>query len=273
MFELLSGRAPFGGLLSSSQLMAKIVKEDLDDIQSLNGTVPDSVAAVIQRATHKDPKQRYETMAAMADALDRIIRTEIGGRGDVKTFMRILYQEDVGKPAPAPRRSPPRRRVERRPARRDTERVDPAQLLKNAIPSQAQPLETTPSRVRPVTGKDKELKAAASRRESRKTTALILAGVSILGAVAGTFYVVLTTRAELGMEDLDPSAFIETGISVRCDSGLVYLDGVEMGQCPTAASQTSVGRYKLEIVDGNARIERTVNVGEGQLINIDTRGE
>ncbi|MEM6532084.1 MAG: serine/threonine-protein kinase [Myxococcota bacterium] len=274
MFELLSGRAPYGGLLSSSQLMAKIVSEELDDIQSLNGTVPDSVAAVVTKATAKDPAERFESMSEMVAALEEIINTEIGGRGDVKTFMRILYQEDQQKAATRRKRPAASKRIEPRPVRRDRQPGESPKALES-VPSRGRKVEMhRPRQLEGQPPKDKaELQEEAARLERRKTMILVLVGISVLGLVAGSFYVFLASRRQLGIEDLDPRQFIETGVSVRCDQGLVYLDGIEMGRCPSASSQTSVGRYKLEIVNGNQRIERTVDVGEGQLINVDTRGE
>lgn len=248
MFELLSGQAPFGGLMSSSQLMARIVEEELTDIQSLNESVPDSVAKIVHRATAKNPAKRYETMKECRAALERALDAEVGGRGDIRTFMRVLYQED-GKAPP---------RVQLGPA---TPRVHG----KRSVSADQRPA-SSPPRPRAHT-------RAQEARESRKTVSLVVGGVVALVLVSAAMFWVIRNREATGELEIDPSSYIETGVLVRCRSGRVFLDGIQLGQCPTVAMPTSVGHYRVKVDDDGRTVERTIDVKSGELVELDLRGE
>ncbi len=247
MFELLSGQAPFGGLMSSSQLMARIVEEELADIQSLNESVPDSVAKIVHKATAKDPAKRYRTMSDCLAALERALELEVGGRGDVRTFMRVLYQEN-GK---TPQRVQLGQATKREPQRR---------------PVASRISATNRSRPRAHT-------RALQAQESRKTLSLVAAGVVALVLVSAAMFWMIGSRESDDEMEIDPSTYIETGVLVRCRAGRVFLDGIQLGQCPTVAMPTSVGRYRIEVRDGSKRIERTIDVESGKLVELDLRSE
>ena len=64
LFHLLTGRPPFPG----GSVQEKLAKHAADPLPPLSG-IPAALAAVIARATAKDPAQRYPTPAAFAEAL------------------------------------------------------------------------------------------------------------------------------------------------------------------------------------------------------------
>ncbi|MEL6548575.1 MAG: serine/threonine-protein kinase, partial [Myxococcota bacterium] len=231
MFELLSGRAPFGGLMSSSQLMSRILEEELDDIQSLNDTVPDSVAEIVARATAKDRTKRYASMDECSAALEHALKTEVRGRGDIRAFMRLLYQEDEKKARPRSKPAP--------------SALGPAQV-------QLKPRQ----RLSPTPRAAPKRTAPAANSEAKKTVALIAAGMGLLIVVAAGMYGLVASRTtDSELAALNPSP-IETGVQVRCLSGHVYLDDVELGQCPSVVSPASVGRYEVRVVDGENTVFR-----------------
>ncbi len=65
LYQMLCGRLPFDGE-SMAQLMFKIANEPHPDIRRIVRAIPDSLAAVIDKALCKDIEQRYQTGAEMA---------------------------------------------------------------------------------------------------------------------------------------------------------------------------------------------------------------
>lgn len=240
MFELLSGRAPFGGLMSASELQARIVDDELDSIQELNPTVPDSVAAIVSKATAKDPERRFQTMREFVRALEDVLDRDIGGRGDVRAFMRILYQQpDTTTESPA---------------------IQPQQPARPKVKVDA-------SAAGPV---------ADSTRldpETRKTLALVGAGTAVVLLVVATFFVLMSRRES--MAELDAAVKIDialdTGIRVSCTSGTIFLGEQDMGTCPDVGIPTDVGRHVVRLVDGEESFLHTVDVGPDQVVDLDLR--
>lgn len=63
-FELLTGRVPFDDA-ESSKVIYKVIYEKFPSIKKFNSKVPDSIEAIIIKATKKDPKERYERCDVM----------------------------------------------------------------------------------------------------------------------------------------------------------------------------------------------------------------
>jgi CHASE2 domain-containing sensor protein/tRNA A-37 threonylcarbamoyl transferase component Bud32 len=72
LYQLLTGKLPFVGE-SMAQLMYKIANEPTPDPRLVNPQIPAGLAAVIQRATTKDPDQRYASGEQMAADLKRVM--------------------------------------------------------------------------------------------------------------------------------------------------------------------------------------------------------
>ena len=72
LYQLLTGKLPFVGE-SMAQLMYKIANEPTPDPRLVNPQIPAGLAAIIQRATTKDPDQRYATGEQMAADLKRVM--------------------------------------------------------------------------------------------------------------------------------------------------------------------------------------------------------
>ncbi|MEO8554481.1 MAG: serine/threonine-protein kinase, partial [Kofleriaceae bacterium] len=69
LFEMLAGRPPFHGE-STTEICLSHVRTPAPRVTSLNEDVPYALSAVVARCLHKDPKQRYPSMAALAEALE-----------------------------------------------------------------------------------------------------------------------------------------------------------------------------------------------------------
>ncbi|MBU0688001.1 MAG: CHASE2 domain-containing protein [Gammaproteobacteria bacterium] len=68
LYQLACGKLPFEGD-SMAQLMFKIANEAPKDILSINADIPPCVVAIINKALAKKVEERYESGAAMADAI------------------------------------------------------------------------------------------------------------------------------------------------------------------------------------------------------------
>lgn len=71
LFEMLTGRPPFDGD-TVRELLSKQVRAPLPPVIGPNGPVARELAAVVKRATAKDPADRHPTARALAADLDRV---------------------------------------------------------------------------------------------------------------------------------------------------------------------------------------------------------
>lgn len=108
MYEMLTARTPFDADTSVAVAMQHI-QETPPSLQLINPRVPDSVAALVQRAMAKDPARRFADASAMAGALRTVLQL-----GDQPTGVQPAVA-----PSPAARRPQARQPVVRRaqPAR------------------------------------------------------------------------------------------------------------------------------------------------------------
>jgi eukaryotic-like serine/threonine-protein kinase len=80
LYEMLSGDVPFQAETQVGVAM-KHVNEPMPDVQSRRPEVSASVAAVVDRATTKDPRDRYGTVAEMVRDLEQTLEVEAARRG------------------------------------------------------------------------------------------------------------------------------------------------------------------------------------------------
>lgn len=78
LYQMTSGYLPFAGE-SMAQLMFKIANEVPTDILTYNPKLPPCVVAIIDKALSKQPEQRYQTGAEMAQAIRECLATIDGG--------------------------------------------------------------------------------------------------------------------------------------------------------------------------------------------------
>jgi serine/threonine-protein kinase len=71
LFEALCGRVPFPGATASEVLSAHILEEPPRP-RSLAPEIPPALEAVVLKALRKDPRQRYQSAAEMAEALAQL---------------------------------------------------------------------------------------------------------------------------------------------------------------------------------------------------------
>jgi hypothetical protein len=82
LYEMLVGDVPFHAD-SLVGVAMKHVNEDLPDVQRRRPEVSAAVAAVIERATAKDPQNRYQTIGQMIDDLEEALEVEAARAGSV----------------------------------------------------------------------------------------------------------------------------------------------------------------------------------------------
>src|SRR5918996_5211403 len=82
LYEMLVGQVPFHAD-SQVGVAMKHVNEEMPDVQQRRAEVSAAVAAVVERATSKDPKLRYQTIAEMIDDLEGALEVEAARAGSV----------------------------------------------------------------------------------------------------------------------------------------------------------------------------------------------
>ncbi len=100
LFEMLTGDVPFHGE-SAVAVAMKHVREQVPDVQRLRPGISAATAAVLERATAKDPAQRYPDATAMAADLERALALEASrsgqATGEVTSVLRTLPGEARGR--------------------------------------------------------------------------------------------------------------------------------------------------------------------------------
>ena len=92
LYEMLTGEVPFRAETVVGVAM-KHVNEQIPDVQTLRPEVSSALAAVIDRATTKDPQRRYSEMAAMLADLEAALEVEIargGAHGEATTVIESV---------------------------------------------------------------------------------------------------------------------------------------------------------------------------------------
>ena len=72
LFEMVTGQLPFTGETAVALAM-KHLKEPLPDIKAINPNVSDKLVSVIKKATCKEPKNRYQTIAELVKDLKYVL--------------------------------------------------------------------------------------------------------------------------------------------------------------------------------------------------------
>jgi eukaryotic-like serine/threonine-protein kinase len=80
LYEMLTGDVPFQAETVVGVAM-KHVNEEMPDVQALRPEVSNALAAVIERATAKDPAKRYASMAAFLSDLEGALEVEVARSG------------------------------------------------------------------------------------------------------------------------------------------------------------------------------------------------
>jgi eukaryotic-like serine/threonine-protein kinase len=80
LYEMLTGDVPFRAETQVGVAM-KHVNEPMPDVQARRPEVSASVAAVVDRSTTKDPRDRYSTVAEMVRDLEQTLEVEAARRG------------------------------------------------------------------------------------------------------------------------------------------------------------------------------------------------
>ena len=75
LYEMLTGKPPFRGATAVETVM-QVIQKELVPPSVLNKSVPPDIELIVLKSMDKDPRQRYPTMQAMADDLDRFLRGE-----------------------------------------------------------------------------------------------------------------------------------------------------------------------------------------------------
>lgn len=72
LFEMVTGQLPFTGETAVALAM-KHLKEPIPDIKAINPNVSDKIVSVIKKATCKEPKNRYQTIAELVKDLKYVL--------------------------------------------------------------------------------------------------------------------------------------------------------------------------------------------------------
>jgi WD40 repeat protein/DNA-binding CsgD family transcriptional regulator len=94
LYEILTGAHPFPGQTAVERLF-KHINDPLPLMETLDPTVQDAVNEVIQRATAKDPKHRYQDVLAMAAAFREAARLDADGRTAALVEALTLREQEI----------------------------------------------------------------------------------------------------------------------------------------------------------------------------------
>jgi serine/threonine-protein kinase len=109
LFEMLTGEVPFKGDNSVAVAM-KHVREGLPDVQRRRPEITAALAAVVERATAKDVRNRYPSIAAMVRDLEEVLTYEAARSGETEgQATEVLKQLPPDLAARAPKRRHPLR--------------------------------------------------------------------------------------------------------------------------------------------------------------------
>jgi serine/threonine-protein kinase len=86
MFEMLTGHPPFSGD-SSMAVMSQHLNNLAPRVDSINSSIPESIAAIVAKCLQKDPDARYATMDELVEAIDHPENVDL----------KILDQKPVSK--------------------------------------------------------------------------------------------------------------------------------------------------------------------------------
>lgn len=75
LYELLTGKPPFDSI-EPVAILLKHIQEPLPDPREFNVDVPASLYHVLQKATAKEPAERYQHVMELHSALDRILKSD-----------------------------------------------------------------------------------------------------------------------------------------------------------------------------------------------------
>src|SRR3954452_6428764 len=108
LFEMLTGKVPFTAE-SQVGVAMKHVRDPLPDVQSLRPELSSARAAIVERATAKETRNRYADAGEMVDDLERALGIEAARagatNGEATSVLRAL-PSDAGNVAPGRRRKP-----------------------------------------------------------------------------------------------------------------------------------------------------------------------
>ena len=71
LWQMLTGKAPYKGM-SQGQIFVRVASEQLPSVQSINSCVSDKMNEIVQKATQKDPKDRYSSCKAFKIELEKL---------------------------------------------------------------------------------------------------------------------------------------------------------------------------------------------------------
>lgn len=98
-FELLTSHLPFKGSGSVVSMIGEILAKDTPDPRSVRKNVNSTLAKICQKAMAKEPQDRFQSMAEMAEAIKRGLTSKQADVSDVKLaekaqMAKKLYQKE-----------------------------------------------------------------------------------------------------------------------------------------------------------------------------------
>ncbi len=99
LYEMLTGEIPFQSDTQVGVAM-KHVREEIPDVQKRRPEVSAALAAIVERATAKEQKNRYPSMGAMVDDLEDVLEFEVSRAGSSSSEVTAVLEsvtDELGK--------------------------------------------------------------------------------------------------------------------------------------------------------------------------------
>ena len=97
LFEMLTGRRLFAGE-SEISVLESVRDCRIQSAREVDAGISEPIDAIVRRALAKDPDDRYQTAGQMQKEIEAVLYSykPTPGQGEVATYMRRLYSEELG---------------------------------------------------------------------------------------------------------------------------------------------------------------------------------
>ena len=250
LYELLTHRRLFDGA-SDTSILEKVKHAEVYPPSLIAPRIPRPVEEVVLKALSHAPQDRYQTAAAMGDAVVKVLLSSFGqpSSRELNNLMKSLFNEEIQQELLLIEST---QRIVEMP-------VDAAELIPGRRATGTFSLSPKDAEHLPIPAVPPQ-----HRRQSVPAKAMVIIGLAVLisvGLVVSTWWHTRSSRS--------------TGVvTVTSDptSAKVFLDGREVGLTPFSQSGIIVGEHVLEVkLDTFLPARRRIRVQSDKILDVEVR--